>query len=156
MTAHSETRRVPYTPRQMFDLVADVEAYPKFLPWIENARVRRGKGTTFEADLVVSFKVFRERYTSLIETFPPEEHNPARIDVTAISGPFDKLVTRYAFAGAEGGECNMTFDVEFAFRNRLLQKVAGAAFSLAMRRVVAAFEARALVLYGKEKATVKI
>lgn len=157
MTVHSERRRVPYSPEQMFDLVADVESYPKFIPWIVNARVRNRKscegGEVFEADLVISFKVFRESYTSRIRTLPPGSNDPARIDVEAISGPFNKLVTKYGFHAVEGGGCDMSFDVDFAFRNRLLQRVAGTAFDLAMRRVAAAFETRAEMLYGAGIAT---
>jgi len=123
MTAHSERRRVPYSPEQMFDLVADVAAYPKFIP-------------------------FRESYTSLVKTFPAVDDKIARIDVEAISGPFNKLVTRYAFHPAGDGACDMTFDVDFAFRNRIMQRAAGAAFDIAMRKVAAAFEDRAKVLYG--------
>ena len=136
----------------MFDLVADVPAYPEFIPWIASSRVRNRRATpdgeVFEADLVVSFKVFRERYTSLVTTYSPETSTPARIDVKAISGPFNKLITHYGFHDAEGG-CEMSFDVDFAFKNRLLQRVAGTAFDLAMRRVAAAFEARAKALYGE-------
>jgi len=156
MTAHSERRRVPYTPQQMFDLVADVGAYPDFIPWISGARVRKergmaGGGESFEADLVISFKVFRESYTSRVVTFPAgtNDDDVARIDVEAISGPFNKLVTRYAFHPAGDGACDMAFDVDFAFRSRLMQRAAGAAFDLAMRRIAAAFEKRAEVLYGK-------
>lgn len=153
MTAHSERRRVPYSPTQMFDLVADVESYPEFIPWISGARVRKKSetaqaGETFEADLVISFKVFRESYTSLVTTFPAKDDGIARIDVEAISGPFNKLITRYAFHPAGNGACEMAFDVDFAFRSRLMQRAAGAAFDIAMRRVAGAFEERAKVLYG--------
>lgn len=153
MTAHSERRRVPYTPEQMFDLVADVGSYPDFLPWISGARIRKESeteqgGAQFEADLVISFTVFRESYTSLVTTIPRRGDAPARIDVEAISGPFKKLVTRYAFHPVGEDACDMTFEVDFAFRGRLMQKAAGAAFDIAMRKVAAAFEARAKVLYG--------
>jgi len=153
MTAHSERRRVPYSPEQMFDLVADVATYPKFIPWINSARIRKrtqipAGGQQFEADLVVSFAVFRENYTSLVKTFPAGDENVARIDVQAISGPFNKFVTHYAFHPAGDGACDMTFDVDFAFRSRILQRAAGAAFDIAMRKVAAAFEDRAKVLYG--------
>ena len=153
MTAHSERRRVPYSPKQMFDLVADVGAYPEFIPWISGSRIRKKTGSaeegeTFEADLVISFKVFRESYTSLVKTYPATEDGIARIDVEAISGPFNKLVTRYAFHPAENNSCDMTFDVDFAFRNRLMQRAAGAAFDIAMRKVAGAFEDRAKELYS--------
>ncbi len=153
MTAHSERRSVSYTPAQMFDLVSDVGAYPQFIPWISGARVRKKSGDpqsgeTFEADLIISFKVFRESYTSLVRTFPAGADGVARIDVEAISGPFNKLLTRYAFHPAEGGMCDMAFDVDFAFRSRLMQRAAGAAFDIAMRRIAGAFEDRARQLYG--------
>ncbi len=155
MTAHSERRRVPYTPQQMFDLVSDVGMYPKFIPWISGSRVRKKSagadgGETFEADLVISFAVFRESYTSLIKTYPADENGIARIDVEAISGPFNKLLTRYAFHPAEENACDMIFDVEFAFRSRLMQRAAGAAFDIAMRKVAGAFEDRAKELYGAQ------
>ena len=151
MTAHSERRRVPYSPEQMFDLVADVAAYPDFIPWIKSARIRKrtetGQGhEQFEADMVVSFTVFRERYTSLVKTSQGE--GPARVDAQAISGPFNKLISRYAFHPAEDGACEMELEIDFAFRNRILQRAAGAAFDLALRKVAAAFEDRAKVLYG--------
>ena len=145
-TEHSERRRLPYTPQQMYDLVMDVESYPEFIPWIQRVR-KRGDGTRFEADTVVSFKVFRERYTSAIEAVPPGGEGPARIDVRAIDGPFRKLVTLYIFHDAPGG-CEMELNVEFEFSNRLLQRAAGAAFGLAMSRVTKAFEERAAALYG--------
>lgn len=155
MTAHSELRRVPYTPQQMFDLVSDVGSYPKFIPWISGSRVRKKTGdaetgVTFEADLVIAFAVFRESYTSLVKTFPAGDDDIARIDIEAISGPFNKLVSRYAFHPAEGGACDMEFDVDFAFRNRLMQRAAGAAFDIAMRKIAGAFEDRAKELYGSQ------
>ena len=153
MTAHSERRRVPYSPEQMFDLVADVAAYPDFIPWIKSARIRKrtetGQGhEQFEADMVVSFTVFRERYTSLVKTSMGEGEGPARVDAQAISGPFNKLISRYAFHPTEDGACEMELEIDFAFRNRILQRAAGAAFDLALRKVAAAFEDRAKVLYG--------
>lgn len=154
MTAHSERRRVPYSPQQMFDLVADVGSYPEFIPWISGSRIRKNSkadngGEVFEADLVISFKVFRESYTSLVTTHPAASADAvARIDVEAISGPFNKLLTRYAFHPAGDGACDMAFEVDFAFRNRLMQRAAGAAFDLAMRKIAGAFEERAKVLYG--------
>lgn len=153
MTAHSERRRVPYSPEQMFDLVADVAAYQEFIPWIKSARIRKRTETgpgleQFEADMVVSFTVFRESYTSLVKTSRGEGEEPARVDAQAINGPFNKLTTRYAFYPADNGACDMALEIDFAFRNRILQRAAGAAFDLALRKVAVAFEDRAKVLYG--------
>ncbi len=153
MTAHSERRRVPYSPEQMFDLVADVAAYQEFIPWIKSVRIRKRKETQpgdeqFEADMAVSFTVFRESYTSLVKTSKGDADNPARVDAQAINGPFNKLITRYAFRPVEDGACEMELEIDFAFRNRILQRAAGAAFDLALRKVAAAFEDRAKDLYG--------
>ena len=152
MTRHTETRELPYSAEQMFALVADVERYPEFLPWTTGARVRERKpvkgGEEMLADLVVSFKVFRERYTSRVLLVPPVEGTEARVDVTAIDGPFEKLVTLYTFIPNDTGGCAMGLDVEFLFRSRLMQRAAGMAFELALKRVSRAFEDRARAIYG--------
>ena len=152
MTTHRETRHLPYSAQQMYDLVADVQRYPEFIPWTTGARVRSRKdvpgGEEMIADLVVSFKVFRERYTSRITLMPSDGDKDARIDVIAIDGPFDTLETRYAFTPKENGGCTMGLDVNFAFRSRMMQRAAGMAFELALKRVTKAFEDRAKAIYG--------
>lgn len=159
MTRHSETRDLPYSVEQMYALVSDVESYPEFIPWTTGARVRDRKGTpTGEemiADLIVSFKVFRERYTSRVTLVPPEEggDGSAKVDVVAIDGPFQKLETLYTFTPRPDGGCTMGLDVEFAFNSRLMQRAAGMAFDLAFKRVTAAFENRAQTIYGPPGAT---
>ncbi len=152
MTRHTENRDLPYSVGQMYALVADVESYPEFLPWTTGARVRGRKqtpqGEEMLADLVVSFKVFRERYTSRVLLTPPNDHGIAKVDVTAIDGPFEKLVTLYTFTPRGEGACTMGLDVEFRFRNRILQRAAGMAFELALRQVTKAFESRAAQIYN--------
>ena len=146
MPSHSETRILPYTQEQMFDLVADVANYPKFLPWTAAARIRsteeRGDHQVMLADLVISFKVFRERFGSKVTLWPKE-----RIDTAYIDGPFRYMESTWRFAEVEGG-CEVRFDVDFEFKNRLLQGAAGLFFNVAMQRVVRAFERRAGELYG--------
>lgn len=148
MPRHAETRELPYTAQQMYDLVADVPAYPKFLPWTAAARVRTRTpfegGEVMEADLVVSFKVFRERFGSRV-TLRPESR---RIDTEYLDGPFRYLKSYWVFHEAGNGHCNVEFFVDFEFRNSILQRVIGVVFNEAMQRVVRAFEARAAVLYG--------
>ena len=148
MPTHSETRHLPYTARQMYDLVADVPAYPQFLPWCAAARVRKvtpqGDAQVMEADLVISFKVFRERFGSRVTLWPED----LRIDTEYLEGPFKFMKSNWAFAEAPGG-CEVSFFVDFEFRNAILQKVIGVVFDEAMRRVVRAFEARAEALYGR-------
>ena len=148
MPTHSETRTLPYGPRQMYDLVADVASYPQFLPWCAAARVRsvtpQGDGSTvMEADLVISFKVFRERFTSRVVMWPED----MRIDTEYLDGPFRYMKSNWVFRPAEGG-CEVDFFVDFEFRNAMLQKVIGVVFNDAMQRIVRAFEARARALYG--------
>ena len=146
MTTHSETRHLPYSARQMYDLVADVAHYPEFLPWCAAARIRRtvphGDSVLMEADLVISFKVFRERFGSRV-TLWPDTH---RIDTEYLDGPFRYLKSNWTFSESDGG-CDVSFFVDFEFRNIVLQKAIGLVFNEAMQRIVRAFEARADELY---------
>ena len=147
MPSHSETRRLPYTAQQMYDLVADVQRYPEFLPWTAAARIREtreeGGRIVMLADLVISFKVFRERFGSLVTLWPEDR----RIDTEYLDGPFKRMVSHWAFRDAEDGGCDVSFDVDFEFRNRLLQATATVFFNEAMHQVVKAFEKRARKLY---------
>ena len=148
MPTHSEKRKLPYTARQIYDLVADVARYPEFLPWTAAARIRsrtpRADGAeVVEADLVISFKVFRERFGSRVTLWPDD----LRIDTEYLDGPFRYMRSNWAFRDADGG-CEVEFFVDFEFRNAILQRVIGVVFDEAMRRVVRAFEARAQALYG--------
>lgn len=147
MAQHSETKRLPYSAQQMYDLVADVSAYPQFLPWCAAARVRRvlpGEDrTVMEAELVISFKVFREKFGSRVTLWSGHR----RIDTEYIDGPFKYLQSRWEFRDAEGGS-EVSFFVDFEFRNAILQSVIGLVFNDAMQRIVRAFERRAAELYG--------
>lgn len=146
MPTHSETKFLPHTADQMYRLVADVGAYPDFLPWCAAARIRRrtpqGDTEILEADLVISFKVFRERFGSRV-VLKPETRE---IDTEYIDGPFRYMKSTWAFAEAEGG-CNVSFFVDFEFKNAILQGIIGVVFNEAMQRIVRAFERRAQDLY---------
>ena len=144
MPSHSEMRRLPYTPAEMFDLVAAVEDYPKFLPWCLEAEVRSRDGDSMVADLVIGFRMFRERFTSEVSLKRPE-----RIDVRYRKGPLRRLENHWEFRPHGDGHCMIDFHVDFEFRSRLLQMLIGAVFHEAFRRMVGAFEARARALYGK-------
>lgn len=148
MPTHHETRPVPYSAAQMYALVADVENYPKFLPWNTAARVRARRpvegGEVMEADLVISFKVFRERFGSRV-TLRPEEK---RIETVYIDGPFRHMESHWAFRDLPGGGSEIEFFVDFEFRNAILQGIIGVVFNEAMQRIVRAFERRAAELYG--------
>ncbi|WP_394182094.1 type II toxin-antitoxin system RatA family toxin [Yoonia maritima] len=147
MPTHSETKTLPYTAKQMFDLVGDVGNYPKFLPWTAAARVRsvddQGDKQVMLADLVISFKVFRETFGSRVTLWPEAQ----RIDTEYLDGPFRHLESQWNFKDVDGG-CEVSFYVDFEFKNRLLQGAAGMFFNEAMQRVVRAFERRASELYG--------
>ncbi|MCV2865709.1 type II toxin-antitoxin system RatA family toxin [Defluviimonas sp. WL0075] len=149
MPSHAETRKMPYSARQMYDLVADVARYPDFLPWTAAARIRsrtpRPDGAeVMEADLVISFKVFRERFGSRVTLW----RDQGRIDTEYLDGPFRFLKSGWTFRDLPEGGAEVDFHVDFEFKNALLQKVIGVVFDEAMRRVVRAFEARAKELYG--------
>ena len=147
MPIHSETRHLPYTARQMYDLVADVASYPKFLPWCAAARILKtyaaGEAEVMEADLVISFKVFRERFGSRVTLFAGQK----KIDTEYLDGPFKYLKSTWDFKDVEGG-CEVAFFVDFEFKNAILQGVIGVVFNEAMNRIVRAFEARAADLYS--------
>lgn len=147
MPTHTETKLLPYTAQQMYDLVADVAKYPEFLPWTAAARIKRdedkGDHRVMDADLVISFKVFRERFTSRVVLWPESR----KIDTEYLDGPFKKMVSNWAFEDTQGG-CNVYFHVDFEFKNKILQGIIGVVFNEAMLRVVRAFEARAEKLYG--------
>lgn len=148
MPTHSETRKLPYSAQQMYDLVADVGRYPQFLPWTAAARIRSRKpfagGAVMEADLVISFKVFRERFGSRVTLWEDD----LKIDTEYLDGPFRYMRSTWRFADLPGGGCEVRFFVDFEFRNTVLQKVIGVVFNEAMHRIVAAFERRAEALYG--------
>ena len=137
MQSHQERRFLPYRREDIFDLVAGVDRYPEFLPWCLAARVRKRSDVCFEADLVIGFKMVRETFTSRVDLDPHE-----RIDVTYTKGPMRHLDNRWLIEEADGG-CIVDFDVSFEFRSAILQKLIGALFGEAVRRMVHAFEARA-------------
>lgn len=143
MPRHKETRRLPYTPEQMFDLVADVGRYGEFLPWVVGVRVRENSDTVMVADLLVGFKALREKFTSRVT-----KERPNRIHVDYLEGPLAHLRNDWTFrADGEGGTL-VDFCVDFAFRSRIFEAVAGQVFDRALRRMIGAFEERAAALYG--------
>tara|TARA_R110000868_G_scaffold115821_2_gene309040 strand:- start:119 stop:559 length:441 start_codon:yes stop_codon:yes gene_type:complete len=143
MPIHRETRVFPYSPEQVFDLVADVERYPEFLPWCVACRIaRRESPTDFTADLAVGFKMVREKFASRVKLSPKDE-----ITVEYIDGPFEFLTNEWKFSSTPGGT-QVDFYLEFEFRSKILQKLIGVLFEEAVRRMVSAFEIRAAKLYG--------
>lgn len=148
MPVHSENRQMPYSAQQMYGLVADVAQYPKFLPWCAAARIRsrsqQGEAEVMEADLVISFKVFRERFGSRVTLYADD----MRIETEYLDGPFRYMKSNWSFAPRDDGTCDVSFFVDFEFKNAVLQGIIGVVFNEAMQRIVKAFERRAAELYG--------
>jgi coenzyme Q-binding protein COQ10 len=150
MPTHAEKRIMPYSAEEMYALIADVGSYPEFLPWCVAARIREkkplpdGSGEVMEADLVISFKVYRERFGSRV-TLRPEQYV---IDVEYLDGPFKYLNNHWTFRPLDASRCEVDFFVDFEFRSGLLQRLIGVVFNEAMQRIVRAFERRAHDLYG--------
>jgi coenzyme Q-binding protein COQ10 len=142
MPTHAEKRFLPFTQEQLFDLVADIEKYPEFLPWCIGIRVKQREGDIIRADLMVGFKMVREKFTSEVTLSAPD-----RVDVKYLDGPFRYLNNHWIFEPKDNG-CEIDFYIDFEFRSLLLRKLIGPLFNEAVRRMVGAFDIRARALYG--------
>jgi coenzyme Q-binding protein COQ10 len=143
MPRHTEKRRLPYTSEQLFDLVADVRRYPEFLPWVAAVRIRSDSATDMVADLVVGFRALKETFTSKVHKSRPHE-----IEIDYVEGPLKYLHNSWKFRPDGSGGTEIDFCVDFAFRSRLFETLAGQMFDRALRRMIGAFEDRARALYG--------
>ena len=143
MPRHTETRTICYTPEQMFDLVADVKSYAEFLPWVAAVRIRSDSDTLMVADLVVGFKSIKETFASRVI-----KHRPTDIRTDYIEGPLKYLTNSWKFRPDGKGGTEIDFCVDFAFRSRIFEALAGQMFDRALRRMIGAFEERAHQLYG--------
>ncbi|MCJ8159807.1 type II toxin-antitoxin system RatA family toxin [Sphingomonas sp. LaA6.9] len=145
MPRHSETRNLPYSPEQMFDLVGDVARYGEFLPWVSAVRVRSNSDTEMVADLIVGFSALRESFTSRVK-----KQRPERIEVDYLDGPLKHLHNHWGFRPDGKGGTLVDFSVDFAFRSAIFERLAGQMFDRALRKMIGAFEERAKALYGGE------
>ena len=150
MPTHAERKHLPYSAEQMFDLVADVDRYPAFLPWCVGAKVRSRTETELVADLTIGFGPFRESFTSRVQL-----ERPNKATVKYEDGPFRYLNNQWTFKPDPSG-CEVNFFVDFEFRSRLLQSAIGVVFNEAVRRMVNAFLKRARDVYGRPAATVMV
>jgi coenzyme Q-binding protein COQ10 len=153
MPRYSNKRRVQHRAEQMFDLVADVERYPEFVPLCQSLKIRQRKpkpdGTeVVVADMTVSFKLVRETFTSQITLDRPN----LKILVEYLKGPFSSLENRWTFEPRGEGVCDVGFNIAYEFRSRMLAMLMGAMFDTAFSRFSAAFEKRADQVYGKPAA----
>ena len=144
---HTETRYSQYSPRQLFDLVMNIESYPNFLPWCAAARIlSRDKNITF-AELVVSFKAFSDRYTSKIEHSNGD--SLCEISVEQTEGPFKYLKNMWKFElDPLTSQTKIDFTIDFCFKSSLMQKMVGLVFERALIAMMSAFEARAKEVYA--------
>jgi coenzyme Q-binding protein COQ10 len=147
MPTFDTIRRVPFTPEQMFALVADVERYPEFVPLCEGLRVtsrsRVGDTEVLIADMDVGYKAIRETFTSRVTVEPDK----LSVRAEAVAGPFRYLENRWSFIPVLGG-CNVQFFISYEIRSLMLQMLAGAVFERAFSRFAEAFETRAHHVYG--------
>jgi coenzyme Q-binding protein COQ10 len=147
MPTHAERQVVPYTCEQLFDLVADVDKYPQFLPWCVASRIRSRTECQLVADLTIGFGPFRESFTSRVTL-----DRPNRVTVKYENGPFRYLNNQWDFA-PRGRGAEVAFFVDFEFRSRILQAAIGVVFNEAVRRMVNAFLKRARDVYGPPPAS---
>jgi coenzyme Q-binding protein COQ10 len=147
MPRHVDSKKLPYSASELFDLVADVQRYPDFLPWVMGARVQSRADDLLVADLIVGFKIFREKFTSRVRL-----SRPTHIHVDYVNGPLKYLHNDWRFEEDTQGWTTIHFVVDFEFKSRLFETMVGALFSEAVKRMVNAFEARAISLYGLREA----
>jgi coenzyme Q-binding protein COQ10 len=140
---HSEARDLPWSAAEMFDLVADVGRYGEFLPWVSAVRVRQNSHTEMVADLIVGFKGLRESFTSRVE-----KQRPHLLTVTYIDGPLKHLRNEWKFVDRPEGGSRIEFMVDFAFKSKVFEALAGKVFERALMKMTDAFTARATQLYG--------
>ena len=142
MSAHRVQRSLPYAPDQLFDLAADVERYPEFLPWWSAARIRKRDGNVYYTDQVVRFAMLRQRFASRTVLQRPE-----RIDVSSSDGPVQKLALTWLFDALPGNACRVSFAVELELRSRMMQRLFAHAMLRTVGSIMTEFEARARALY---------
>lgn len=145
MPTHAERKTLPYKAVQMYELVADIEKYPQFLPWCKGCRVKRteNQNRVKYADLIIGYKMFQEHFGSKVTLSPY-----SGIRVEYLQGPLKYLSNQWIFIQNGDGSCTIDFYVDFEFHNPFFKQVMGLFFNEAVRRMVAAFEDRARQLYG--------
>ena len=130
----------------MFDLVAAVDQYKEFAPWCVGSRINRWEGDdTFYADLVIGYKMFRERFSSKVFL-----ERSDRIHIQYLEGPLKHLTNEWRFIPECNGHCRIDFSVEFEFQNFVFQSLVNLFFNEVVKRMVSAFEQRANELYGSK------
>jgi len=147
MPSHKETKNLPYNTSQLFDVVSDIEKYPEFLPWVAALRITEENGDELLAETVVKFKAFTDSYTSRVKLQRPDEEGRASIEVTQEEGPFEYLNNSWKFE-PDGEGSIVTFEIDFKFKSKLMDKMIGGIFKKAAFKMSEAFDKRAEELYG--------
>jgi len=143
MTAYTQRRYLKYTASQLFDLVADVERYPQFLPWVTEARIRYRQDHTILVDMTMRLGPLRKRFSTVGLL-----HRPNRIDISSYDPLFDRFEQRWNFEPATDGGTNVEYHVHFKFRSRVLQMLTAKSFADRAMMMMSAFERQARRLYG--------
>jgi len=146
MPTHSERRVLPYSAEQLFDVVMDIRKYPEFLPWCLGSRINRSSANELEADVIIGYKIFREKFSSRVHFT-----RPAEIEVEYLQGPMRHLHNKWAFKELKKSQCQVDFYVDFTLKSRLLESVIDQFFQKALVKMINAFEERAIEVYGVKK-----
>jgi coenzyme Q-binding protein COQ10 len=146
MPTHSESRIVPFSARQLFDLVMDIEKYPEFLPWCIGARINSKSKNDLNADVIIGYKVFREVFSSRVHFTSPKE-----IEVEYLKGPMRHLHNKWVFRDLKENQCKVDFYVDFSLKTKMFESLVDQFFHIALVRMINAFELRAIEVYGAKK-----
>lgn len=146
MPTHSESRIVPYSSEQLFDLVMDIEKYPEFLPWCLGARINRSAKNDLDADVVIGYKIFREKFSSRVHFTKPKS-----VEVEYLKGPMRHLHNKWTFKDMKANQCRVDFYVDFSLKTRLMEGLVDQFFQRALVKMINAFELRAMEIYGAKK-----
>lgn len=143
MPTHAEKRLLPFRAKQIFDLVADVEKYPEFLPWVISTQILSRESNKFIADLEIGYKIIRTSYRSEVILTPHQT-----IDIRYINGPFQRLTNHWNFKDINEKWMEVDFFIDFDFQSSYLQFILQSAFSEVVKRMIQAFEKRANEMYS--------
>ena len=146
MPTHSESRIVPYSSEQLFNLVIDIKKYQEFLPWCLGTRIYNASGNDLDADIIVGYKVFREKFSSHVHFTRFRE-----IKIDYLKGPMRHLHTRWVFKNLKQGRCRIDFHINFSLKTRIFESLVDQFFHLALVKMINAFELRASEIYGAKK-----
>ncbi len=151
MHAFNDSQRLPYPALQLFELVMDIERYPEFLPWCRAARIIERDENRLMAELVISFKHITESYVSEVKfSQPVDPSGNGFIDVVMVRGPFEMLENHWKFTSVDNTSTDISLNLSFKFRSRLLDSIIGLLFGKASVKMVNAFKKRADDLYGNK------